>query len=552
MQQLSIDNQQIISYANQITSIPGGYLLKGTNVSLEFKSQPKMYYRHGWQSWSLTTWQEVNFRIPVQKPRILHPLQTDPVYANHPAPNGSWLGAVEFENGDILLLGALGLESHVALHDQSHRDVPQSHGNIAQLHGWYETGDGDWFVGYGEEMAVFARYAELLGERLGKEPGRSAPHRVKPAPRVWCSWYSLYTAIDESILERTFDALGNLPFDVLQVDDGWQVGIGDWSPNEKFPSGMKALTAKIRASGRTPGLWLAPLLASPSSTLFRQHPDWLLRDTDGKLVSAGFNWGHPLYALDTTHPAALEWLTALMKQVRAWGFDYLKLDFLYAGALPGKRHIDTPRETAYRQGLKVMREAMGTDAYFLTCGAPIIPSLGLCDAIRVGPDVSGDWESYRDAVLLYNPTTPGVKNAIRTTVNRLWLSPLVSTDPDVVYFRSQYNALTTEQKNLLRDLALVCNYKATSILPQWLSTDQLQELRDFLEARPLVIRTSRETFSLDGRIVDFSPAMSLPDLPHGFDLIASLAFGWISNNDWALKLLNWLGKRALQRVKRSL
>jgi alpha-galactosidase len=37
----------------------------------------------------------------------------------------------------------------------------------------------------------------------------------------------------------------------------------------------------------------------------------------------------------------LEWLAALMKQVRAWGFDYLKLDFLYAGALPGKRFVDS-------------------------------------------------------------------------------------------------------------------------------------------------------------------------------------------------------------------
>ena len=414
MQPLSFQNVRIISYSDQATPISGGYILQGPNVSLEFEGEPKGYYRHGWQSWSLTTWQAPNFRLPVQKPAILHPMQTDPLYARHPAPNGSWLGAVEFEDGNILLLGSLGLDAHVALHDGPHGDASQSHRDATQLHGWYETGSGDWFVGYGDEASVFGRYAELLGERLGMAPG-------KPTPRVWCSWYSLYTAIDEALLQRVFEELADLPFDVLQVDDGWQVSIGDWEPNEKFPSGMGALAAKIRASGRTPGLWLAPLLVVPSSSLYRQHPDWLLRDADGKLVSAGFNWGEPLYALDTTHPEVLDWLAALMKQVRAWGFDYLKLDFLYAGALPGKRHIDMPREAAYRQGLKAMREAMGSDAYFLTCGAPIIPSLGLCDAMRIGPDVAGNWENYRDATLLYNPTTPGVKNAIRTTVNRLWL-----------------------------------------------------------------------------------------------------------------------------------
>jgi alpha-galactosidase len=415
MQSLSFENFQIISYSERINSISGGYILTGTNVSLEPSYQPKNYYRHGWQSWSLTTWQDTNLQLPIQKPAILHPLQTDPLYVKHLAPNGSWLGAVEFDDENILLLGSLGLDAHVALHGQFHGDVPQ-------LHGWYEAGGGDWFVGYGDEASVFARYADLLGERFGRAPGRSAPHGVKPSPRVWCSWYSLYGAIDEPILHRTFDEQSDLPFDVLQVDDGWEVAVGDWQPNEKFPSGMKALADRIRTSGRTPGLWLAPLLAVPSSALFRQNPDWLLHDVNGKLVSAGYLWGEPLYALDTTYPEALDWLAKLMKKVRAWGFDYLKLDFLYAGALPGKRHVDMPREATYRHGLQVMREAMGEDAYFLTCGAPIIPSLGLCDAIRVGPDVAGEWESYRDSTLLYNPTTPGTKNAIRTTVNRLWLS----------------------------------------------------------------------------------------------------------------------------------
>ena len=468
----------------------------------------------------------------MQKPRRLHPLQTDPLYTRHLAPNGSWLGAVDFRNGSILLLGALGLESHVALHGDA-------------LHGWYETGGGKWFVGYGQENAVFERYTELLGERLEPAPGKSTP-------RVWCSWYSLYTAIDENLLGRVFAGLEGLPFDVLQVDDGWQAAIGDWEANKKFPSGMEALAEKIKSTGRQAGLWLAPLIAVKSSRTFREHPDWFLKDPDGRFVSAGFNWCEPLYALDTTHPEALDWLAALMRQVRAWGFDYLKLDFLYAGALPGVRHTDTPRETAYRQGLQVMREAMGADAYFLTCGAPVIPSLGLCDAVRIGPDVAGEWENYRDAVLLYNPTTPGTKNAIRTSVNRLWLKPLVATDPDVAYFRSRHNNLSPEQKRLLGDLALVCDFKATSDPPQWLSTDEREALRTFLESRPQVERTGRYTFRLDDREVDFSPAMPLPEPPKGLEALGGLLVGWLGNQGWAMKLLTRMGKSALQKALQSL
>ena len=461
---------------------------------------------------------------------MLHPLQIDPLYAKHPAPNGSWLGAVRFGDGNVLLLGSLGLDAHVALHRQD-------------LHGWYEAEGGEWLLTYGEQTSVFKRYADLLGERLGKAQG-------KPNPRVWCSWYSLYTSIDEPVLNRIFDELGDLPFDVLQVDDGWQVSVGDWEANKKFPSGMRILAEKIISTSRQAGLWLAPLLAVKSSRLFRKHPDWFLKNPDGKFVSAGFNWSEPIFALDTTHPAVLEWLTKLMKQIREWGFDYLKLDFLYAGALPGKRHIEMPREAAYRQGLKVMREAMGADAYFLTCGAPIIPSIGLCDALRVGPDVAGAWESYRDAILLYNPTTPGTKNAIRTTVNRLWLSPLVATDPDVAYFRSKHITMGKEQKQMLQDLAMVCNYKATSALPGWLSEDERKSLREFLENSYPVQEIETYRFALNGRQVDFTPAMPLPEKPTGLNALLAPIIGWAGDQGWVLKVMHEVGYRAINILKR--
>lgn len=355
---------------NEMT--PASQIVADSSLTVNLPGASRAFYRHGWQSWSLAAWTEPA-PLPIPRPKILHTLQADPCYANEMLSHGSWVGAVELAEDDILLLGSLGLDAHVWLNEN-------------QLKGRHEADGCDWLIARGSEEFVFATYAEELGKRLG---GRSN----KPAPRVWCSWYSLYTAIDESILNQIFDNLEDLPFDVLQVDDGWQRAIGDWEANEKFPSGMAALAQRIKSGGRRAGLWLAPLIAVESSRVFREHPDWFLRGEQGEFVSAGFNWGERLYALDTTHPAALDWLAARMKQVRAWGYDYLKLDFLYAGALPGKRLADMPREEAYRGALKVIREALGADAFFLTCGAPILPSLGLCDALRVGPDVGGEWEN---------------------------------------------------------------------------------------------------------------------------------------------------------------
>lgn len=285
-------------------------IIKAREVKIQLPSKPVQYYRHGWQSWSLAAWTDLR-PIPIQRPAIFHPLHVNEDHVGDEHPNGSWLGAVELEDGNILFLGALSLDAHVYLLDD-------------QLSGHYESGDAEWLVAYGREEDVFQEYTKYLGERLGVSK-RGIP------PRVWCSWYSLYTAIDEPILNRTFDELGDLPFDVLQVDDGWQVKIGDWEPNTKFPSGMKALANRIKSTGRRAGLWLAPLIAARSSTLLKDHPDWFLHDDKGKLVSAGFNWGEHLYALDTTHPQVSAWLAGLMKQVIEWGFDYLKLDFLYAG-----------------------------------------------------------------------------------------------------------------------------------------------------------------------------------------------------------------------------
>jgi alpha-galactosidase len=534
---LHFDNLQIIAgFDEPSTQTTGGYKITGRNVSLQVPPGVSSYYSHGWQSWSLAAWTGLKL-LPAPKPALLNPMQIDPLYAKHPSPNGSWLGAVDFENGNILLLGALGLDSHVQLRN-------------GDLQGWYEAdraGDilNEWFVGCGPEIQVFNTYAQLLADRLGTG-------RIKTPSRVWCSWYSLYTAIDERSLQSIFNSLGDLPFDVLQVDDGWQIAIGDWQPNTKFPSGMKVLADKIKATGCKAGLWLAPLLVVPSSRTYHEHQDWLLQDAQGKLVSAGFNWGEPLFALDVTHPEVLNWLTALMKQVRAWGFDYIKLDFLYAGALPGKRHKSMSREAAYRQGLSVIRAALGEDAYLLTCGAPILPSIGLCDAMRIGPDVASFWESHRDASLLYNPTTPGTKNAIRTTINRLWLAPLVHTDPDVAYFRSMENQLTHDEKTLLQDLARVCNFKATSDLPQWLTNEERQTLFDFLNQQPIVERTGRYTFLVDDRQVDFSPAMCLPDRPEGFTALLGEITGWLGSQSFILKSMDQAGKSALEKMKAKL
>jgi alpha-galactosidase len=497
-------------------------MINAGSLRLSLPQLPGKFFRHGWQSWALTTWLDPGQPpLPVRGAEFRNK-DEDPTYALHRNHLGCWVGAVELGEKDILLLGALDLSGRVEMDGTS-------------LHGFFEDKqEGQWLVARGEEEEVFWLYAQALGAKFGHG-------RFPTAPRVWCSWYSLYGWVSERLVLKALKDFGEMPFDVFQLDDGWQQAHGDWEANSRFPSGMKSLADKIAATGRTPGLWLAPFMVSPHSRLAKDHPDWLLKDEKGEPISAGITWsGHPL-GLDVSHPEVLDWLGRLIRKVRSWGYAYLKLDFLYIGGLTGKRVTDIPRESAYRNALQVIREAAG-DAYLLACGAPIVPSLGLCDGIRIGPDVSPYWINTPLTVWLNNPNDTSTQNAIRTSLHRLWLSPLVNVDPDVMFFRSKHNQLQPDENQLLQDLGILSGFKATSDLPQWLDGTDRIKLRTFLESTSIAQKRTRYCYRIDDREVDFSSVVPIPSSRKDIPV-------WLARN---LGLLKIAWRQALPAILESI
>src|SRR3970282_1584868 len=119
------------------------------------------------------------------------------------------------------------------------------------------------------------------------------------------------------------------PAEYVQIDDGYQSQTGDWlTPNEKFPSGMKALADGIRGAGYRPGLWLAPFVLGEHSATLRENPDMALHTKEGELFFVQ-TWLGRRAVLDCTHPRAEEWLREVARTVvREWGYEYLKLDAL--------------------------------------------------------------------------------------------------------------------------------------------------------------------------------------------------------------------------------
>jgi alpha-galactosidase len=293
-------------------------------------------------------------------------------------------------------------------------------------------------------------------------------HGVQYAPATyagWCSWYYYYQNISDSIIRENFQQIESLketiPLDLVQIDDGYEKQVGDWlkfAPT--FPDGVVSLADDIKASGLMPGLWMAPFIVHPNSDLMKEHPDWILRNRFGLPVNAGFIWNVFTTALDLTHPEALNYaLDVIRTAAQEWHFPYLKLDFLYAAALPGKHHDPTlTRAQILRSAFEQLREVVGPEVYLLGCGAPMGPSIGIFNAMRIGADVCGSWNPKYFGMawpFLGEPNMPSARNAIQNVMTRQsmhrkwWIN-----DPDCLLVRADSELTYEEVKTLTSVIGL--------------------------------------------------------------------------------------------------
>lgn len=262
------------------------------------------------------------------------------------------------------------------------------------------------------------------------------PSPIKPpfVPVGWNSWNTLFDKVTEAdVLANAQFIKENLPelgINNIQVDDGWEKNWGEWEANEKFPDGMDGTAQKIREMGFIPGIWFAPFLVDVTSSVAKQHPDWFLRGSDGELVKYGvanFGGGATKLILDTTHPEANAWMLGQIRKIVGWGYRYLKLDFLFGGAIEGKRYDSNKTALeAYRGAMLGIGEAAGPEAYILACGAPLLPSVGVAHGIRIGPDVA-----FFNLPLEWRY----VKAEVLNLATRHFPWPAIAPDPDAALVR---------------------------------------------------------------------------------------------------------------------
>jgi alpha-galactosidase len=248
-------------------------------------------------------------------------------------------------------------------------------------------------------------------------------------PTGWCSWYCFGPRVTgKNVLDNLSVIRKKLPqLRYIQIDDGYQPWMGDWLETGKaFGGDVRDMLKRIRDEGFEPAIWVAPFVASPQSKLFKEHPEWFVKNDLGKPLNSskvtfgGWRLG-PWYILDGTHPGAQRFLEKLFRTMREkWACTYFKLDANAWGAMPfGKLHDpEASHVEAYRRGMAAVRRGAGS-AFLLGCNHPLWPSLGEIHGSRSSMDVQRRWSNF---------TRIGRENLLRNWQNnRLWWN-----DPDCV------------------------------------------------------------------------------------------------------------------------
>lgn len=482
-----------------------------------------LYLHHGWQSWSKT---EIR---PVTAPEV--PFDGDDFYEKH-LPHGAPAGE-ERTSSAFVLIGQEGDENAALVgFETGARQLSQIRFEVrldkivnfravayadgvpldvgATMHS--ET----LMLSFGDANVLYEEYAE----RVAKNMGRRGTHSTL---RGWCSWYYYYgeNTADDLRLNLAAIRTQNIPLDLIVIDDGYQTAVGDWTSINpaKFPGGMQELAAEIHFAGKLAGIWLSPFGARSNSVLAQTHPEFFLRDDSGVLVHAWSHWNESVYALDLTRPDVGQWLRELFHTICfEWGFDAVKLDFLFAGAQAGK-HFDPhlTRAQAYRRGLEIIAETVGQQKIILGCGAPLLASVGLVDTMRVSQDVHFAWAPADPANTGSVSTQHAVQNTLlRAPLNqRWWLN-----DPDCVIVRKygDMNAMTRGENRTLASVAaltgsiLLDSDNLASIAPHY--------LQDLLRILPAAEKTARVRKWFSQRAEQ--PSELELDLPGGRWILAAI------------------------------
>ena len=262
----------------------------------------------------------------------------------------------------------------------------------------------------------------------------------------YTSWYNHYQNINESLIYDALKGMDKNKYNVFQIDDGYETYVGDWLyvDHHKFPNGLEKIVRDIHDKGLLAGLWLAPFAAEEKSILFKSRPDLFIKDEQGNFIKAGGNWSG-FYALDMEKEESQNYVRECLQHYMDLGFDFFKLDFLYASCL-GKSKLT--RAERSQRSYEFLRQTL-KNKLILGCGAVLSNCYQNFDYVRIGPDVSLDFDDKWFMRFLHRERI-STKITIQNTIYRQYYNDFFfGCDPDVFLLRDDNIRLNNKQKESL-------------------------------------------------------------------------------------------------------
>ena len=262
----------------------------------------------------------------------------------------------------------------------------------------------------GEDMAserlLFEAGADYHNQLLAYGDAIRRLHHARVSaetPIGWWSWTAYYGAINqgEILVNADWQAehLKSFGYKYFQIDEGYQYARGEFTTANatQFPDGMRFVGHHITGDGLTLGIWTAPFEVTSRAWVYEHHKDWLVHNGQGQPIPIGDVWRQKtdvLYALDTTHPEAQDYLRQTYKTlVREWGVRFIKLDFMDTTAIEGFRYRpNTTALEAQRIGLEIIRSTVGDEVILDKDGSPMLNPVGLVDTGRISTDTGHSFQ----------------------------------------------------------------------------------------------------------------------------------------------------------------
>lgn len=394
----------------KIESISDG-LLDGGYILLENQNEYSLRYMH---TSNLRTEQLPFSRpeYPLIRPIPYHPIRFNdgeandfPAFALFGSDYRTFLIQGDMDQTRCLRCWTLGLDK-----------APRNRINTCRAEEQYRMSATHLTVPAGEEILISHVYYEI---RYGIKPQHAYDGYIEELNRRWqfrghaspmrhgaiyCTWnYGTLHHINEELILGRAKALHERVPECTHflIDDGYQAGreesryagLEAFYPdpakgyNETlFPSGMAHISKELASMGLAPCIWLAPTVRH-GSALAEEHPDWLLKDTEGNIDLLPDST-----YLDLSHPDAWHFFLSVLDALFTnWKFQGLKFDYMTQWFQLERARFSTGSGCEWRDRVfEEIRRRLGPHGFFMTC---IAMSMGnpfpgrFADCYRCGCDI---------------------------------------------------------------------------------------------------------------------------------------------------------------------